>query len=186
MTGIFTKHYDNNQVLNKVHLTIQKGQRISIRGASGIGKTTLLRLITGLETNEDTSPNDFKGLTYSFVFQEDRLIESYNAVQNIKLCAPQIQDAVIIQTLKEAGIEDTNQKVRHFSGGMKRRVAILRALFASYDILLLDEPFKGLDDDNLHKIANIINRLTIDKTLILVTHDHKDEELLNITDHIEL
>ncbi|MCF0238511.1 MAG: ATP-binding cassette domain-containing protein [Sphaerochaetaceae bacterium] len=189
MKGVFSKTFNDKILFNKYVFAVEEGTKIAIRGASGIGKTTLLRLIASLEENDcpkDDIENDFKKYRYSFVFQEDRLIESFSAMENIRLCASDAKDQEIEKAMEKVGLENTRQKVKEYSGGMKRRVAILRALFAPYDILLLDEPFKGLDDDNLHKVACVVNELTKGKTVILVSHERRDEELLSITNYVEL
>jgi NitT/TauT family transport system ATP-binding protein len=114
------------------------------------------------------------------VFQEDRLIEHWDAIKNIKLvCDKTVTTEQIRQELKKVGIEDSqNQPVRSFSGGMRRRVALIRAMIAKFDILLLDEPFKGLDEALKKRVAEYVKQKTAGKTVIVVTHEKAEAELL--------
>ena len=114
------------------------------------------------------------------VFQEDRLCESFTAVRNIQI-ATGADKANALYTLERLGIEAgdaADKPVSAFSGGMKRRVAIARALLAPADLIVLDEPFKGLDRENLLKSAEFIAERTNGKTLVMVSHSDKEIELL--------
>lgn len=177
--GIFTKHFGDKTIFDDYHLEIEEGVTTSITGPSGRGKTTLLRLISSLEKNEYSGENDFASLRCSYLFQEDRLCEGFSGFENILLCSDEkYSDEEILLAMAELGLSTPRQKVSEYSGGMKRRVAILRALFAPYDILLLDEPFKGLDEALLEKTAAFTRRMTAGRTVLLVTHEERDEELL--------
>ena len=81
----------------------------------------------------------------------------------------------IVKYFKKIGIDATEKKtVAEYSGGMKRRVAILRALLADYDFLVMDEPLKGLDEETKHDVVQLIKELTKGKTVIMTTHDMED------------
>lgn len=185
--GVFTKHFGNKTIFDNFHFEIEEGATTSITGPSGRGKTTLLRLISSLEKNECTLENDFATLRYSYLFQEDRLCEGFSGFDNIKLCCDEeFSDEDILSAMEYLGLTTPGQKVSEYSGGMKRRVAILRALFASYDILLLDEPFKGLDEALLEKTAAFTRKMTDGRTVLLVTHEERDEELLGASRIVSL
>ena len=169
------KQFDGKTVLEHFHLHLEKGQHYALMGPSGSGKTTLLNLLMGL-TKPDSGQIELQpGLRISAVFQENRLLEGMTAEANIRLVAPEsAQNARNL--LLELGIEEESLPlpVRAYSGGMKRRAAIARALLAQYDLLLLDEPYKGLDEDTRQQVQTIVERMTAGKTVLMVTHDPED------------
>ena len=121
-----SKSFDGKSVLHDLDWCIAPGEQWQVRGASGIGKTTLLRLLMGLETPDAGRITGREGLRFLPVFQEDRLVEHWSAVGNVSLvCA----DAARVRTLLCALLpEDAlDQPVRTLSGGMRRRVEIGRA-----------------------------------------------------------
>lgn len=150
-----------------------EGEISCIAGPSGSGKTTLLRLLMGLEQPDSGYIAGMDGKRLSAAFQEDRLCENLSALSNVYMVCKERCSREDLQiamaALGLAGHE--NRPVRELSGGMRRRVALLRALSADYDILFLDEAFKGLDEDN--KAAAIAYTLTASqgKTVIMVAHD---------------
>jgi NitT/TauT family transport system ATP-binding protein len=174
------KTYQNLTVFENLNLEVKKSGRIAIMGESGCGKTTLLNIISGLEKADD---GRIEGLPekISFVFQEDRLFEKFTALSNAKFAADRsINDETAREHLIEVGLTDSAlQAAENLSGGMKRRVSIVRAVLAKADLLLLDEPFKGLDEGNRENVANYILKNTADTTVILVTHDRDEAELLS-------
>ena len=174
------KIYLDRTVFKNLNLTVKKAGRIAVMGESGCGKTTLLKIISGLEKADG---GRLEGLPekISFVFQEDRLFEKFTALSNAKFAADKkIDDETVRRHLIEVGLTDsTLQTAENLSGGMKRRVSIVRAILAKADLLLLDEPFKGLDEGNRENVANYILKNTADTTVILVTHDRDEVELLS-------
>lgn len=167
-----SKTYGDIAVFDKLSVSLQNGTVTQIMGESGCGKTTFLRIIAGLE--------DFSGEIYdrpdgkiSAVFQEDRLFEELSALENCYLVLKGKPPFDIAEALVSTGLsgEDITRPVKELSGGMKRRTAIVRALSADFGILLLDEPFKGIDNDNKRKTAELIKANTRGKTVLLVTHD---------------
>ncbi|MCM1114278.1 MAG: ATP-binding cassette domain-containing protein [Clostridium sp.] len=168
--------YDSKQVLKNFNLTIHNGDRICLWGDSGIGKTTILRLILGLEkiTSGSLIRDDAK---ISVVFQEDRLIPFKTAEENIRMFADSDKTDLIISSL---GISEFKNKYpSQLSGGMKRRTAIARALAVEADIYIFDEAFTGLDKENIFSATKLINEITENKTVILVTHNTHSPDLLN-------
>ena len=167
------KAFEGKPVLRDFSCRFAEGKAGCILGASGCGKTTLLRLIAGLEIPDSGSIRGIENKKISAVFQEDRLIENLSAEKNILLTARRgftRQDARAL--LNELGISETSSKpAGSFSGGMKRRTAIARALAADYDLLLLDEPLSGLDGDTRRMVLDVIRRRAAGATLICVTHD---------------
>ena len=166
-----TKKYKEKLVLNNLSLKIPEGKIKAIMGASGTGKTTLLNIIMGLI---DYDMGEVKGNEgrKSVVFQEDRLCMNLTAYGNIKLVNSKLSKIEIEENMRLVGLENCfHQPVRELSGGMKRRVAILRAILSEYDLLLLDEPFQGLDKDTKVNVINYVKDRIKGKTVIMVTHD---------------
>ena len=175
------KSYGNHIVLNKFSAVIPDGQITAIMAPSGCGKTTLLRILMGLEQADSGSVSGLSGKKISAVFQEDRLCQNLSPVSNIRLVAPELKKPEIIAAMEQVGLTGCfSQPVRELSGGMKRRVAILRALLADYDVLFLDEPFKGLDAETRRLVIADTRRKSAGKTVVLITHDKEDLSLMGV------
>lgn len=169
------KAYGENRVLLGFSGTIAAGKTTAIMAPSGRGKTTLLRILMGLEQPDSGSITGLQGVRRSAVFQEDRLCENLSPVSNIRLVCPHTKHADILNALEQVGLSAcAAQPVRELSGGMRRRVALLRALLAEYDVLFLDEPFKGLDAETKEVVITYTRRQTNGKTVLLVTHDPEE------------
>lgn len=175
-----TKSFGNKIVLNNLNMSIQEGRINCLMGASGIGKTTLVNIIMGLVKPDFGEVMGLQGKQIAAVFQEDRLIEHWNAIKNIELvCGRDITKDRIIQELTKLNLQDDKDKpVKDYSGGMRRRVAIVRAILAQSELLILDEPFRGLDLDLKRKTIEYIKQSTKGKTVIIVTHERDDVALL--------
>ena len=170
-----SKAFEGKPVLENVHLKLEKGVHYVLMGPSGCGKTTLVNILLGLMKPDKGLVKRAEGLRMSAVFQEDRLLEQMTASANISLVCKK-PTAEIEALLLELGLERESlpQPVSAYSGGMKRRVALARALLADYDVLFLDEPYKGLDEETRASVLRTVKRLTKGKTVLLITHD-KDE-----------
>lgn len=172
-----SKAYGQKQVLDRFSAEIEEGEIFCIMGKSGCGKTTLLRILMGLETADAGSVEGIDSRKKSAVFQEDRLCENLSVIANIRLTNPSCRKEEIMEEMKKLDLaECENQPVRELSGGMKRRVSLLRALLAPYEILFLDEPFKGLDAATREKTARYTCEKCRGKTVIFVTHDRKETQ----------
>ena len=174
-----SKSFDGRKVLGNVNVSFPAGSVTCLLGPSGYGKTTLLRIIAGLETPDAGSVEGVPE-RIGFVFQEDRLCEDFSAVSNVRLVTGKsMLKEDIIRHLTEIGLGDSLEKpVREYSGGMKRRVAIVRAVCYAAELLILDEPFKGLDEKLRTEVTEYIRKYTEGKTVICVTHDPDDAERL--------
>ena len=169
-----SKAYGEKQVLKDFCAEFPARQTTVLMGPSGCGKTTLLRILAGLERPDSGT---ISGLPEqkSMIFQEDRLCENVSALSNLRLCAPSLSRKEGERLLSDLGLADSlRQPVREFSGGMKRRVAILRALCAEYELLLADEPFKGLDEETRLRTMEYFKAQTQGKTVLLVTHEEEE------------
>lgn len=167
-----TKKYGENLVLDGFKANIKANRTTFIMGPSGCGKTTLINILMGIVIPDSGTISGVPELK-SAVFQEDRLCESFNAVSNVRLvCEKKIKNATIVEHLERIGLKgDLSKPVAEFSGGMKRRVAIVRAILAKSKILFLDEPFKGLDSETKKLAIEYLKDNTKGKTVIIVTHD---------------
>ena len=174
-----SKAFGDKAVLSDFSAEFPEGKITCVMGPSGAGKTTLLNVIAGLLRPDAGTVTGVPG-KISFVFQENRLCEDFGAIGNVRMVTGRSMSRKEIA----AGLsellpgEDLRKPVRGFSGGMKRRVAISRAIIYRPDLLLLDEPFKGLDSELKKKAADYIRRAMEGKTVICVTHDEEDVALL--------
>ena len=175
------KSFGKNRVLDRLNWRFPGGQISCVQGPSGCGKTTLLRLIAGLEAPDSGEIRGADGKKISAVFQENRLLENLTAEKNILLTArPGFTRTDARKLLNELGLSDTAQRrTCELSGGMQRRVAVARALAADYELLLLDEPLTGLDDDARLRVLRRIQADLNGRTAIWITHDPDAAALLN-------
>jgi sulfonate transport system ATP-binding protein len=195
-----SKRYDDDAglqhvALDRIDLAVSEHEAVALVGTSGCGKTTLLRIVSGLEPATDgqltlrgdavTGPRRDVGV----VFQEPRLMPWLTVRENVRLALLDLevaaQDGVIADLLRDVGLGDFADALpRQLSGGMAQRVAIARALARQPSVLLLDEPFSALDSFTRVKLQDHIGALWERSrfTLIMVTHDI--EEAITLSDRI--
>ena len=176
-----SKAYGSTIVLDKFSCTIETGEATCIMGASGQGKTTLLRIMLDLEQADSGRITGLQHQRKSVVFQEDRLCENLSAASNIKLvCQKPLKMGKIMEAMAAMDLDPdcAVQTVYRMSGGQRRRVAVLRALAADYDILLMDEPFKGLDTKTKDRVMRYTKEQSRGKTVVIVTHDRSECEAM--------
>lgn len=172
-----TKTYDGKQVLAGVSKKIDRGKIYCLMAPSGTGKSTLMKLLAGLERPD--MPGQKISLSCSVLFQEDRLFPEDTAVRNVEAVCGSSRREEIRKHLEEVlEPEAAEQKCRTLSGGMKRRVALVRAVMADSELLLLDEPFSGLDRENKKKAAGYLLKYRKGRTVILATHGEEDAALV--------
>lgn len=180
------KSYDGTPVLEDFSCSIPRGSCCALLAPSGAGKTTLLRLLLGLEQPDR---GEITGVPHrcAAVFQEDRLIPGLSAVSNVT-AATSCSRGEATALLSRLGLEDESQKkpVRLLSGGQARRVSLARALLAPGELLILDEPFNGLDEGTRQLCAAAIRDYRRGRTLLAVTHNPDDFPLLGIEKRITL
>lgn len=185
------KSYDGHTVLSGINRRLAMTGSYCLMAPSGAGKTTLLHMAAGLvrpdagsitvtadtgsskENAEKTAGAGGTPLFVSMVFQEDRLCEAESALTNVVLaCKDERKAAECLEKLlpKEA----LQKPVSQLSGGQRRRVCIARALLADSRILLLDEPFTGLDEENRQRTAEVILAYRAGRLLLAATHDEAD------------
>lgn len=163
-------------------LTFTAGPGITaVMAPSGTGKTTLLRILLGLERPDSGTVHGLEGRRLAAVFQEDRLLEQQDWRGNLRfVLGSAFDEAAALTLLEELGLSDTGpQPVVEWSGGMKRRLALARALLSPFDVLILDEPFTGLDGDNRRRAAACVLAQMAQRPVLLVTHDEADAKALS-------
>lgn len=186
--------YGDKAIFDNFNLDIPIGQVVCIMGASGCGKTTLLNCISGQLDFEgqilygQNGDSDLRSKSISYVFQQPRLIPSMTVAKNIEYVLPNTlskeQKALKVnEVIEKMQLADcVNSYPRYISGGQASRVALARALAVDSDIMLMDEPFKGLDIKLKKQILDILTPLIKDKTVVFVTHDV--EEALVVADRV--
>ncbi len=167
-----SKSYSGKKVLRDVTARYERGKTYFFRSPSGSGKTTLLRLIAGLEKPDGEMAADGirrYGSRISMVFQEDRLCEEYSALVNVDMVTGDREKSRehLCQLLAQ---EELDRPCRELSGGMKRRVAVARAMAAGGDVILLDEPYGGLDEESRRRTRRYIHRCGANSALLVATH----------------
>lgn len=190
MTVISVEHicksYGSLNVLEDLSLELSSRSVCCLMGPSGTGKTTLLRLIMGLEA-PDSGLIRFSGTKqrprFSAVFQENRLCEAFSPEENIRLVTGRTMPPAQIR--QELSIilpeESLSRPVFTLSGGMKRRTAVCRAMVAPSDVVIMDEPFTGLDEETKSQTIAYIKSRLHGRLLLLSTHQEEDVDLLGGT-----
>ncbi|WP_312432485.1 ATP-binding cassette domain-containing protein [Lacrimispora sp.] len=180
-----SKSFGTLNVFMQVNLSLHSGQVYCLMGSSGSGKTTFFRILLGLEEADSGSMEGLQGTRASAVFQENRLCESFTPADNITMVIPGRSSRSRTQAREELlrllPEEALSRPVSTLSGGMKRRVAIVRALSVPCDMILMDEPFTGLDEITKRTVIQYIKEKTRDKLVIISTHQEEDVALLNGT-----
>ena len=170
-----TKKFGDRTVIDNFSFEFPEKGICIITGASGIGKTTLLRMIAGLD-------DDYSGKIYnggigkvSYMFQEYRLFPGVSALKNVIAVTneSEVDETRAAELLSNLGFssEDLKKKPRELSGGMKQRVAFARSVIKESPILILDEPTKELDETSIDAMTKIIEDETRKRLVIIVTHD---------------
>ena len=175
-----SKSFGDKKVLSEISEVIPHGKTTVIMGESGCGKTTLVNILMGLEKSDS---GEISGIPekISAVFQDDLLCEDFSAISNIRaITGRKLSKSEAISVIKKLGLTDADisSPVRELSGGMKRRVAIARAILADSELVIMDEPFKGLDEYTRQNVINFVSEYTKSKTLIVITHSPEEADLL--------
>jgi len=177
MKGI-SHRYGDQLVLTEKNLTVRPEQRIALMGPSGCGKTTMLRIAVGLiKPTAGKVENTFR--TLGIVFQEPRLLPWRSAAENVNLVLRDSPDTLpqAKAWLAKLGLTDAAEKYpRELSGGMQQRVALARALAVNGDLLILDEPFKAMDEDLRQQVIQVVAQTKA--AILLVTHEEAEARAL--------
>ena len=183
-----SKSYEGRPVLSGLNMTFTSQSPCCLMSPSGSGKTTLFRILMGLETADSGSIHftDDTGRTlpgrpgFSVVFQENRLCEAFTPLENVRMTAgrslpPEQIRREMALLLPE---ESLDRPVSTLSGGMKRRTALCRAILTPSSVLLMDEPFTGLDDAMRRQVIRYLLDRLAGRLLLLSTHSQEDVSLL--------
>ncbi|TGC09695.1 ABC transporter ATP-binding protein [Methanolobus halotolerans] len=205
VTKIYTLGKNRIYALDKVDISIEKGDFVTIMGSSGSGKSTLLNMIGCLDlptggkvmiNGTDISRLDDNGLTLirrnniGFIFQQFNLIQTLTALENVEMpmifngTSPKMRRKKALELFRRAQLpaDYEQHKPNELSGGQQQRVAIARALANNPPILLADEPTGNLDSKTGHSVMELLQELNIaGTTVIVVTHDPRLEEFSNTT-----
>lgn len=177
------KRYDGEPLFLDFHCKIDEGAFVALSGPSGVGKTTLLRLLAGLEPDWQGAIDGVNRDTVGYMFQEARLMPWLTALDNLTLFGASKRAAE--DALDRVGLSDAAAKYpRALSGGMQRRVALARLLLARPKLVLLDEPFTSLDGQSAEICRQLISALhkECNATVVLVTHSLDDA--LSLADEV--
>ena len=186
------KSYNKIPIIKNFSLSLDAGDRLAIRGASGEGKTSLLNIILGISDYDSGTVLVDEYLHYLVVFQEDRLFPSFDALDNMDVYPYHFLKNDALDILKKLELGDALSKpAAEYSGGMKRRLAIARALYGCVLLhktkpdepllLVMDEPFKGLDSELKNNVIKTVTHVlsSTKAALLLVTHDEKEATALD-------
>lgn len=177
------KAFGAKEVLNGIDYTLEDGGIYCLMGPSGMGKTTLLRIMMDLEDPDSGMIEGLEKNDIAVMFQENRLLEWMDAVDNVAVMRKEVKNKKakkkIEENLKLILPEDClHQPVAQLSGGMKRRVALARAMNFPSKLIILDEPFTGLDRETKLEVIDYILEMRAGRILLVATHGVDDAALL--------
>lgn len=168
------KSYGTQVVLDGLDLDLPEARTTALMGPNGVGKTTIARVLLGLTRPDAGEILGLDGVSRAAVFQEDRLCSQLTASGNVLLVLDRhVPVGAVDDELEAVGLdaESRAKPVRDLSGGQRRRVAIVRALMADADLIVLDEPFKGLDAEGKTLVMTYVRDRCRRRTTLLITHD---------------
>ena len=182
-----TKMFDDKTIIDNLSYEFPDHGVVAITGESGIGKTTLLRIISGLEKNYDGEVLGSGFSNVSFAFQEYRLFSNLSALDNVIFAISDAKNEAVVQKAKDMllslGLKESDFDLfpGELSGGMKQRVSLARAFLKDAPTLLLDEPTKELDKENITLLTAVIQKISEVRLVVIVTHSLEDIECLSPT-----
>ena len=181
-----TKKFDDKIIVESLILNVKQGETIGIVGRNGSGKTVLLKMICGLyiPTSSNITINSNKNKAEKLgVLIDSNFLSDETGFYNLKLLSQlgvKIKEDKIYEILNLVGLDPYNKtKYKNYSMGMKQKLKLANALMYDSEILILDEPFNGLDKDSVNHFRNIILQYKKQKkTILLTSHNYEDIKLL--------
>ncbi|MFA9486820.1 MULTISPECIES: ABC transporter ATP-binding protein [unclassified Moraxella] len=181
--------FGEQSIFHDFDFTLPKGRFTSLLGASGVGKSTLLRIIAGLEQNFTGRIGFTDGIQLSYLAQHDSLYPWLSVLDNVQLSAhlsgqktPHTKEEALLLLKKVKMDAYLHKKTYELSGGQRQRVALARTLMMKADLVLMDEPFSALDAVTRHELQALSYDLLQQKTVLLITHD--PQEAIRLSDDI--
>lgn len=181
-----TKKIKGREVLSNINISIEQGKIVGFVGHNGSGKSMLFRIIAGLVKPSSGEISIFgerlhKDISFpknmSVVFEKSGLLEEYSGFDNLKFLADiqkKINDEQIKSAIRRVGLDpEDKRRVKAYSLGMKQKLAIAQAIMEEPDLILLDEPMNGLDEDSVQNVYDIIKKENERGATILITSHHK-------------
>lgn len=173
--------YGKQEVLKNVNFEFTSDQPVVLLGGSGMGKTTLLRTLAGLAKPQSGKIDGIDSHTrIAVMYQEDRLFPHLTVWQNLLLVCEGLEKANATQLLQELNLDPAvlEKYPAELSGGMRRRAALARALLFPAELVLMDEPFQGLDIETRAMALKAVKKYTKGRPLLLISHEPADAEAL--------
>ena len=174
-----SKKYGDNKVIEKFSGRFESGKCYGIMGPSGVGKTTLLMMLAGLTNPDNGFIDGLHERKKSMVFQENRLFANCSALENVRCATRKSRTECREELLWLLADEEIDKPAKELSGGMQRRVEVCRAMAAESDVVYLDEPFSGLDEETRKKVIHYINQKAAGRILFINTHREEDVKELS-------
>ncbi len=173
------KKFKTNIVLNKLNLELSQGELIHIKGANGCGKSTLLKVICGILDKDSGEINISSNVYIGALIENPSFLEFHNLKYNLKFLSDfnhNYDEHKIKQLVSNFDLDfNSRQHLRHYSIGMRQKVGIIQAIMENQNVILLDEPTRGLDDESIIKFISIINNLISEnKCVVIASHDKID------------
>lgn len=171
--------YGDKTVLDRFSLTLPEAGITCLLGPSGCGKTTLARVLAGLQRPDSGEVSGILPGETAFLFQEDRLLPWCTALENVQAVLPKARRSQARDWLEAVELEESlNALPASLSGGMQRRVALARALAYGGRLLILDEPFKGLDQALARRLYPLVQKAAEVRPVLVITHDPEEAQAL--------
>ena len=177
-----SKSFDKNVVINDLSVEFPEKGLVTVTGPSGKGKTTLLNIIADIIKADSGSIEGLRS-SLSYSFQDDRLFPWLSLKKNIEIVLDNAEEKekIVSEWLEKVELSDfADYLPEKISGGMKQRVSLARALAYPSEIVLLDEPFKGLDEDLHQRMYELVKTEAQNRLIIMVTHDKNNVSEINI------
>lgn len=174
------KSFKKKQVLKDINLTTKPGQLIHIAGRNGSGKSTIFKIITGLLKADDGTVTLDNNTYIGALIENPGFLEYETGLSNLQFLANlrnNYDEEKVLQLLKFFYLDPNDQQaIKKYSIGMRQKIGIIQAVMEDQNLILFDEPTRGLDPDSINQFASLLNKLKEEgKTVIVASHDEIPE-----------